>query len=291
MPWALAIGPAAAVIGIAAIFFVLRRKSVDKRSMYSARRSQIEHKVRAARQRTLTPHGRAEKLEEAAAGASPASPFGGTQAPAATYEPSAYEPPPAAAAPSVRGVPDAPTSSPWDVGPTAAPPSQFDAPVPGQFEAPPAAPPYAPAPSEPVWTPAPAPAEPATPVEPARPAAAAASPGAWSVVGEAKETALCARPKRARVDTRARAGRAGDACGTRPPGGSRGLAGRLVGRGRSKRVSPMRPPQASPCGHPRPRRPSRRRLWNPPARRQPRPRRALGRSWAKQKSQPPQLSL
>ncbi|HXB03764.1 MAG TPA: hypothetical protein VNY77_02720, partial [Candidatus Angelobacter sp.] len=73
MPWALAIGPAAALLGIGAIFFVLRRKSVDKRSMYSARRSQIEHKVRAARQRTLAPHGRAEKEDQAApsAGAAP----------------------------------------------------------------------------------------------------------------------------------------------------------------------------------------------------------------------------
>jgi hypothetical protein len=197
MPYALVLGPAAALLGIVAIFFVLRRKSVDKRSMYSARRSQIEHKVRAARQRTLTPHGRAEKPEETASAAAPASPFGGTQAPIATYEASAYEPPPAAAAPAVRGVPDAPTSSPWDVGPTVAPPTQFDAPIPGQFEAPPAAPPYEPAaPSEPVWTPAPAPAEPAAPVEPVRPAATAASPAAWSVVGEAKESAATVEPQR-----------------------------------------------------------------------------------------------
>ncbi len=196
MPYALVLGPAAALLGIVAIFFVLRRKSVDKRSMYSARRSQIEHKVRAARQRTLTPHGRAEKPEETASAAAPASPFGGTQAPIATYEASAYEPPPAAAAPAVRGVPDAPTSSPWDVGPTVAPPTQFDAPIPGQFEAPPAAPPYEPAaPSEPVWTPAPAPAEPAAPVEPVRPAATAASPAAWSVVGEAKESAATVEPQ------------------------------------------------------------------------------------------------
>jgi hypothetical protein len=195
MPYALILGPAAAVLGIVAIFFVFRRKSVDKRSMYSARRSQIEHKVRAARQRTLTPHGRAEKPEEAAGGAAPASPFGGAQAPIATYEASAYEPPPAAAAPAVRGAPDAPTSSPWDVGPTVAPPSQFDAPVPSPYEAPPAPPPYEPAPSEPVWTPAPAPAEPATPVEPVRPAAAAASPTAWSVVGEAKESAETTAPE------------------------------------------------------------------------------------------------
>ena len=180
MPWALAIGPAAALIGIGAIFFVLRRKSVDKRSMYSARRSQIEHKVRAARQRTLAPHGRAEKAEEAPGPSAGASPFG-TQAPVATYEASAYEPPPAAAAPVGRGVPEAPSSSPWDVGAAVQPP--------GQFDAPPVAPPaFEPAPVEEVWTPSPAPA-PAEPVTPIRPAAAAASPTGWSVVGEAKEPA------------------------------------------------------------------------------------------------------
>jgi hypothetical protein len=185
MPWALAIGPAAALIGIGAIFFVLRRKSVDKRSMYSARRSQIEHKVRAARQRTLTPHGRTEKPEENPAASAGASPFG-TQAPAATYEASAYEPPPAAPAPIGRGIPDAPSSSPWDVGPSA-PPSQ-------QFTAPPPPPAFEPAPSQEVWTPAPAPAppEPVTPLEPVRPAVAAAAPAAWSVVGEAKESASTA---------------------------------------------------------------------------------------------------
>src|SRR6266478_6133867 len=98
-------GPLVAVIGIVAIFFVLRRKSVDKRSMYSARRSQIEHKVRAARQRTLAPHGRAEKSEEGPAASAGASPFG-TQAPVATYEASAYEAPPAAAPTIGRGIPD-----------------------------------------------------------------------------------------------------------------------------------------------------------------------------------------
>jgi hypothetical protein len=185
MPIALILGPAAAILGIVAVFFVLRRKSVDKRSMYSARRSQIEHKVRAARQRTLAPHGRAEKPEDAAAPSAGASPFG-TQAAGTTYEVSAYEPPPAAAPAAVRGAPEAPSSSPWDVGPTVPPP--------GQFEAPPAPPPaFEPAPADQVWTPAPAPApgpaEPVTPLEPIRPAAAAASPAEWSVVSEAKESA------------------------------------------------------------------------------------------------------
>jgi hypothetical protein len=191
MSWALIAGPAAALLGIGAIFWVMRRKAVDKRSMYSARRSQIEHKVRAARQRTLAPHGRTEKAEEASAPSAGASPFG-TQAPVATYEASAYEPPPAAAAPVVRGAPEAPSSSPWDVG-TAVP-------SPGQFEAPPVPPPaFEPAPVEEVWTPAPAPApaEPVTPMEPIRPAAAAASPTGWSVVGEAKEPAAAAdEPKK-----------------------------------------------------------------------------------------------
>jgi len=192
MPIALIVGPAAALLGIVAIFFVLRRKSVDKRSMYSARRSQIEHKVRAARQRTLAPHGRADNQEVAPAPSAGASPFA-TQAPGATYEVSAYEPPPVAPAPVVRGAPEAPSSSPWDVGATVPPP--------GQFEAPPAPPPaFEPAPVEEVWTPAPAPApapaEPLTPLEPIRPAAAAASPAAWSVVGEAKASADVGEPEK-----------------------------------------------------------------------------------------------
>ena len=186
MSWAFIAGPAAALLGVGAIFWVMRRKAVDKRSMYSARRSQIEHKVRAARQRTLAPHGRTEKAEEAPAPFAGASPFG-TQAPVATYEASAYEPPPAAAASAVRGAPEAPSSSPWDVG-TAIPPPQFEAPA-----TPPPA--FEPAPVEEVWTPAPAPVEPLTPMEPIRPAAAAASPAAWSVVGEAKESASVAEPE------------------------------------------------------------------------------------------------
>jgi hypothetical protein len=194
MSWAFIAGPAAALLGIGAIFWVMRRKSVDKRSMYSARRSQIEHKVRAARQRTLAPHGRAEKPEDAPAASGGATPFA-TQAPGATYEASAYEPPPAAAAPAGRGAPEAPSGSPWDVGPTVPPP--------GQFEAPPAPPPpaFEPARVEEVWTPAPAPApaqapaEPVTPLEPVRPAAAAATPAAWSVVGEVKKSAATAEPE------------------------------------------------------------------------------------------------
>jgi hypothetical protein len=188
MPYIYAIGPLVALIGIGAVFFVLRRKSVDKRSMYSARRSQIEHKVRAARQRTLAPHGRTEKAEEAPGAGGPASPFA-TAAPQVTYEPSAYEPPPAI------GVPEAPSPSPWDVGPAMPPATQYAPttpppayePTPPAYE--PAPPAYEPAPAETAWNPAPAPTEPPAPVEPARPAAPTSAPAAWSVVTEAKATA------------------------------------------------------------------------------------------------------
>jgi actin cytoskeleton-regulatory complex protein PAN1 len=196
MPIALIVGPLAAVVGIVAIFFVFRRKAVDQRSMYSARRSQIEHKVRAARQRTLAPHGREERPPEAAPGAAPTSVFAPTpRGPQITYEASAYEPPPAAPPPVSREVRDTPSPSPWDVGPTAPAPTEFVTP-----EAPPAPvapePAYTPPPIEEVWTPAPAPQAP--PVEPSEPAAAAASPAAWSVVQEAKASAeeAGAKPKK-----------------------------------------------------------------------------------------------
>jgi hypothetical protein len=185
MPVAFIIGPLAAVVGIVAIFFVFRRKAVDKRSMYSSRRSQIEHKVRAARQRTLAPHGREEKPAEAPAAPAP-SPFAPTpRQPQITYEASAYEPPPAAPPSVSRDVRDTPSPSPWDVGTTAPAPTEFETP-----QAPPAPvapePAWTPPPIEEVWTPAPPPAAPA---EPAQPAAVAGSPAAWSVVQEAKETA------------------------------------------------------------------------------------------------------
>src|SRR5487761_1021708 len=195
MPYALIAGPAVALIGIVAVFFVLRRKSVDKRSMYSARRSQIEHKVRAARQRTLT--GRPEKPAETTVAPVQGTTFAAPQAQVATYEPSAFEPPPATIPPMGSAVQEAPSASPWDVGPAAPPQPPFDAP---------AAPrPYEPAPSEEVWTPAPAPPpappevmaprEPLPPAEPARPAMTPAAPAAWSVVGEAKESAVSAEPE------------------------------------------------------------------------------------------------
>src|SRR6266446_6644131 len=90
----LLIGPAVALVGIVAVVFVMRHKAVEKRSMYSARRSQIEHKVRAARQRTLTPRGRSERPEQTAVAAP--SPFAAQAQQTATYEAPAWEPPPMA---------------------------------------------------------------------------------------------------------------------------------------------------------------------------------------------------
>jgi hypothetical protein len=221
MPLIILVGPAVALIGIVAVVFVMRHKSEEKRSMYSARRSQIEHKVRAARQRTLTPRGRSEKPPEAPPAPAGSSIFAPTpSAPQVTYQPSAFEPPPAAAAPEVALPPEMPQGSPWEVGTTS--PAPFGAPsetVPGQY------PPSQPAPAEPVYTPAepaypaaepayppaepaytpaepvytpPAPSEPAwnpaaaappAPLEAVEPATAAAAPGSWSVVSESKESA------------------------------------------------------------------------------------------------------
>src|SRR2546428_12036983 len=107
-------GPLVALVGIVAVFFVMRRKSVEKRSMYSARRSQIEHKVRAARQRTLTPRGRSERpAEETTPAAGAYAPTQGRQS--GTYEAPAYEPPPAAAPAAPPARPEqAPAPPPWE---------------------------------------------------------------------------------------------------------------------------------------------------------------------------------
>jgi hypothetical protein len=201
MPIVLIAGPAVALIGVIAVFFVLRRKSVDKRSMYSARRSQIEHKVRAARQRTLAPHGHAEKPGEPAPAEAPspfAEPLGGQ---ATSYAPAAYEPPPAALTPPA-GAPEAPPSeSPW--GPPAPGPSPFGVPpsepppfqpAPEPFQPAPEPAPYQPAAAEPVWTPAPAPSEPATPIEPAQPAVTTPAGASWSIVGDSKDMSGGAEP-------------------------------------------------------------------------------------------------
>lgn len=211
MSIALIVGPAAAAIGIVAVFFVLRRKSVEKRSMYSARRSQIEHKVRAARQRTLAPHGRPERPVEAPPPPAPTSIYAPGQAtPTVTYQPAAYQPPP----PATPEAPAAPASpSPWEVGPVAPPtPPPFAAPPPPQPEykpepfqpepfTPAAQPAYEPPPSEPAWTPGPAPSEPATPLEPASPLTAApassTSPAGagWSIVTDNSKTPAASEPE------------------------------------------------------------------------------------------------
>jgi hypothetical protein len=205
----LAAGPLVAIVGIVAVFFVLRRKSVEKRSMYSARRSQIEHKVRAARQRTLTPHGRGEKPAEQPAAASGSAFDQAHQT--ATYEAPAYEPPPAAPpppplpsrpqqapSPPPWETPSVPPSAPsaWDFPPaTAEPHTPAPAPV-EPFR--PASEPTPMPPSEPAWTPAPKPAEPLTPAKTVAPAASGTgsgpAAGAWSVVSESKESATTAEP-------------------------------------------------------------------------------------------------
>jgi hypothetical protein len=176
-PYILA-GPAVALLGIVSVFFVLRHKAVEKRSMYSSRRSQIERKVKAARQRTLAPRGRGDKaptdaeiaaatpMTSAPAYEAPRSPSWDVgPAPAAAapaYEPPAYEPPPA---------------------PPSTAPAEPSTPLPAQPE-------WTPAPAEAVWTPAPSAdiprpreAEPAA----AEPAAVPSGGGAaWSVVGDAR---------------------------------------------------------------------------------------------------------
>jgi hypothetical protein len=211
----LAAGPLVAIVGIVAVFFVLRRKSVEKRSMYSARREQIQHKVRAARQRTLTPHGHAEKPPEQPA--APASPFAQTQVqPTVTYEAPAYEPPPAAspAPPPPSKHEQAPTPPPWETPGAPAPAtSSWDFPpsAPEPFTPAPApVEPFRPAPeptpmapSEPVWTPAPKPAEPLTPAQTVAPAASSTSAGSWSIVSTSKDSAASAEPepkKKGRAD-------------------------------------------------------------------------------------------
>lgn len=195
-------GPITAVIGIAAIFFVLRRKSVEKRSMYSARRLQIEHKVRAARQRTLAPHGHAEKPAAAPAAEAP-SPFAATTAqPMVTYDVPAYSAPPTPPPPAAPPVPPPMTPPPQE--PQWEPPAQpGEQPWPGPSAPAPASPAYdypaAPVepatrtePDAPAWTPAPRPSEPATPIEQpvAASATSATSAGSWSVVTTTKDSSV-----------------------------------------------------------------------------------------------------
>jgi hypothetical protein len=199
---AIAAGPIVAVIGIVSVIFVMRHKRVQTKSMYSARRGQIERKVRAARQRTLAPTSKhAEKEGEAPGGQIFVAPGmeAKTAVPTATWGPPAARPEPALP-------PTPPGEMTWDAGPVAPP---APAPPPPTFAPPapaykPPAPAYTPPPPpEPAYTPPPpAPAEewaPAAvqPVETRRPEPTAApieppvstpagGGAAWSIVGETK---------------------------------------------------------------------------------------------------------
>src|SRR5712692_2806456 len=109
----IAAGPLVALIGIVAVVFVMRHRSVQTKSMYSARRGQIERKVRAARQRTLAPTGKhAGKEAEAQVEQTYAAPGmeAKTAAPTATWGPSA-------AGPGLAAPPQGPAEMTWDVGP------------------------------------------------------------------------------------------------------------------------------------------------------------------------------
>jgi len=185
-------GPAVALIGIVAIVFVMRHRSVQTRSMYSSRRSQIQHKVLAARSRTLAPHGRSNKAptdaEIAATSFATSAPaYEAPVAPKQAWEmpaTPAYAPPPAAAPPAY----EPPAYSPPPAEPAA--PAFEPAPrVPAPEE-----PSWTPAPAEPVWTPAPAPASAAPAAAPVEPAPAPAPPepvsrpagggASWEIVGD-----------------------------------------------------------------------------------------------------------
>jgi hypothetical protein len=183
------LGPLAALIGIGAVYFVLRHRSVQTKSMYSARRGQIERKVRAARQRTLAPGAKQLEKDDAAAAAQQAfiapGMEGKTAAPTATWGPPPVAP--TQAPPPVEPMPT-PSEPVWEVGPTVpSPPSTSApsaAPAPTPYE--PVYPP--PTPPGEVWTPAPAEPvrqEPAAQIEQtvSTPAGGGA---AWSIVGETK---------------------------------------------------------------------------------------------------------
>jgi hypothetical protein len=158
VPIYLILGPVAALLGVGAIFFVVRHKSVQTKSMYSSRRAQIEHKVRSARARTLGPEKKPEVVK----------------APLAPAVVAAATAPTIIAPPSMPGPPDEAPKQRWDRGPTTPEPSP---PAP-----PPPMPDITPAPLEPVWTPT---SEPARSVAPALNANAGNQ--AWSIVGEEKQ--------------------------------------------------------------------------------------------------------
>jgi hypothetical protein len=194
----IAAGPLVVVIGIISVFFVMRHKRVQDKSMYSARRGQIERKVRAARQRTLAPTSKHDEKAAAALEQTFAAPGmeAKTAAPTATWGPPAAGPAPAPPAPPP------PAEMKWDVGPVApaapAPPPPTFAPAQPAYRPPP--------PSEPAYTPpppappapeeewAPAAVQPVAPFRP-EPTAAPVEPqvstpagggAAWSIVGDSK---------------------------------------------------------------------------------------------------------
>jgi hypothetical protein len=194
---AYAAGPLVVVIGIVSVFFVMRHKRVEAKSMYSSRRGQIERKVRAARQRTLAPTGKhAGKESEAAVDQTFAAPGmeAKTAVPTATWGPPA-------AGPTYAAPPAPAPEMTWDVGPMAPaaptpPPPTFAPSAPAYTPPPPSEPAYTPPPPAPAeeWAPAaPQPVEPdrreptIAPSEPqvTTPAGAGA---AWSIVGDSKAT-------------------------------------------------------------------------------------------------------
>src|SRR5229473_1163395 len=161
------IGPFAAAIGIVAVFFVMRHRSVQTKSMYSARRGQIERKVRAARQRTLAPSSKRTEKEDAAAAAAEQA-FVGPGMEAKTAVPTATWGPPA-------GLPA--------VAPAPQPPAEV----------------WTPAPMEPV---APRPEPMPQPVAP-QVSTPAGGGAAWSIVGDSKDVAAEAAPdKKTKKDKR-----------------------------------------------------------------------------------------
>jgi len=196
---AYAAGPLVVVVGIVSVFFVMRHKRVEAKSMYSSRRGQIERKVRAARQRTLAPTSKhAAKESEAAVEQTFAAPGmeAKTAAPTATWGAPAAGPtyaPPPAPAPEMT----------WDVGsvaPTAPapPPPTFAPSAPAYTPPPPSGPAYtppSPAPPAPEeeWAPAAIqPTETRRPEPTAAPAEPVSTPAgagaAWSIVGDPKAT-------------------------------------------------------------------------------------------------------
>jgi hypothetical protein len=190
----LLVGPFVAAVGLVAVFFVMRHRSVQTKSMYSARRQQIERKVRAARQRTLAPTGKHPEGAEAAQQFIPPGMAAKPAAPTATWATPT-------AAPAPIEPPQPPPPQAWEVGPTVPPPS-----APPPFAPPPSGPPPGPptfAPPEPPlppppdseWTPARVqPVEPFAPPgpEPMSPpvetpmSTSAGGGAAWSIVGESK---------------------------------------------------------------------------------------------------------